>query len=222
MPAHHAVSPPLAPLDSAGTSLPESPAVAPSPPLVQAPLPAVVVPARPGATESSPPLLSSRTADGDASLTESTPVPSGKRLFLDLFAGASSPVSHAVAELGLARLEPVDVLVGPAHNLLDDLTFQNLQRLCSSGLIGVAAAAPPCAAFSRARLRPGGPPPVRTISHPTGIPQPSVSQAEELRTSALLHSRTRHLLHLVACRGGMIWLENPSSSLLWLDPEVIA
>ena len=69
--------------------------------------------------------------------------PTDKRLFLDLFAGASSPVSLAIAELGLARLEPVDVLVGPAHNLLDDLTFQNLQRLCSSGLIGVAAAALP-------------------------------------------------------------------------------
>ncbi|OLP89543.1 hypothetical protein AK812_SmicGene28994 [Symbiodinium microadriaticum] len=55
-----------------------------------------------------------------------------------------------------------------------------------------------------------------------GVPQPSVSQAKELKTSALLHSRTRHLLHLVAGRGGMIWMENPSSSLLWLDPEVIA
>ena len=116
----------------------------------------------------------------------------------------------------------MDILVGPAHDLLDDLTFQNLQRLCSSGLVGVAAAAPPCAAFSRARLRQGGPPPVRTVSHPTGIPEPSASQAKELEVSALLHSRTRHLLHLVACRGGLIWLENPSSSLLWLDPEVIA
>ena len=63
---------------------------------------------------------------------------------------------------------------------------------------------------------------MRTVLHPTGIPQPSVSQAKELETSALLHSRTRHLLHLVAGRGGMIWIENPSSSLLWRDPEVIA
>ena len=63
-------------------------------------------------------------------------------------------------------------MVGPAHDLLDDSTFQNLQRLCSSGLVGVAAAAPPCAAFSRARLRQGGPPPVRTLLHPTGIPHP--------------------------------------------------
>ena len=222
MPAQHAVSLPLAPLDSAGTSLPDSPAVAPPPPPVQAPLSADDVSARPRATETSSPPPAPHTTGGDESLSESALAPPAKRLFLDLFAGASSPVSHAIAELGLARLEPVDVLVGPAHNLLDDLTFQNLQRLCSSGLIGVAAAAPPCAAFSRARLRQGGPPPVRTVSHPTGIPQPSASQAKELETSALLHSRTRHLLHLVACRGGMIWLENPSSSLLWLDPEVIA
>ena len=63
---------------------------------------------------------------------------------------------------------------------------------------------------------------MRTLLHPTGIPHPSASQAKELETSALLHSRARHLLHLVAGRGGMIWLENPSSSLLWLDPEVLA
>ena len=55
-----------------------------------------------------------------------------------------------------------------------------------------------------------------------GIPDPTPSQAKELQTSSLLHSRTRFLLHLVACRGGLIWLENPSSSLLWLDPDVTA
>ena len=131
-------------------------------------------------------------------------------------------MSECIARLGGARLEPVDLLVGPAHDLLNDSTFSNLQRLCSSGLVGVAAAAPPCSAFSRARLRPGGPPPVRTLNHPKGIPDPTLSQAKELQTSSLLHSRTRFLLHLVACRGGLIWLENPSSSLLWLDPDVTA
>ena len=124
--------------------------------------------------------------------------------------------------MGGARLEPIDVLVGPAHDLLNDSTFWNLQRLCSSGLVGAAAAAPPCSAFSRARLRPGGPPPVRTLKHPMGIPNPTASQATELEVSSLLHARTRFLLHLVSCRGGLVWIENPSSSLLWLDPEVVA
>ncbi|CAE7452587.1 unnamed protein product, partial [Symbiodinium necroappetens] len=66
--------------------------------------------------------------------SESMNATPAKRFFLDLFAGASSPVSQAVADLGLARLEPVDVLVGPAHDLLDDSTFQlgnwRRQRFC--------------------------------------------------------------------------------------------
>ena len=68
--------------------------------------------------------------------------------------------------------------------------------------------------FSRARLRPGGPRPVRTLEYPTGIPTPS--QQAELELSSTLHSRTRTFLACVASRGGFILLENPSSSLLWI------
>ena len=86
--------------------------------------------------------------------------------------------------------------------------------LACSGIVGAAAAAPPCAPFSRARLRPGGPKPVRTPEFPTGIPDPSPAQQSELATSALLHERARHFLSLVAARGGLIILENrpPASS----------
>ena len=40
--------------------------------------------------------------------------------------------------------------------------------------------------------------------------------------SSTLHSRARHFLALVAAQGGLIILENPASSLLWLDPSVRA
>ena len=68
----------------------------------------------------------------------------------------------------------------------------------------------PCAPYSRARLRPGGPRPVRT------------PEQCELSESSLLRSRARHFLALVAAHGGLIILENPASSLLWLDPSVRA
>ncbi|CAE7210243.1 unnamed protein product [Symbiodinium sp. CCMP2592] len=42
------------------------------------------------------------------------------------------------------------------------------------------------------------------------------------RVSSVLHHRTRHLLCLVDSRGGFIWVENPTSSLLWLDPDVVS
>ena len=210
--------PPLA--RQAVLSGPKTPAV-PGPgsaPITASPCPVQILsPGNPPLCDAKPSASASAPA-----LPGPTPAVPPLRLFLDLFAGAASPVSSCIASLGGARLEPVDILVGPAHDLLNDSTFMNLQRLCSSGLVGVAAAAPPCSAFSRARLLPGGPPPVRTLRHPKGILNPTASQAKELETSSLLHSRTRFLLHLVACRGGLVWLENPSSSLLWMDPEVTA
>ena len=97
---------------------------------------------------------------------------------------------------GLFPLEPVDRLAGSASDRLGDATFLNLCRLCSSGLVGAAGAAPPCAAFSRARLRPGGPPPVRAL--PTGIPAPTASQRRELEVSATQSSS-------LALPGGVPW-----------------
>ncbi|CAE7247983.1 unnamed protein product, partial [Symbiodinium pilosum] len=154
-----------------------------------------------------------------SALSDSVPLP-GCKLFVDLFAGASAPLSAAIAALGLARLEPLDKLHGCGFDLLDDVQFPRLCALACSGIVGAAAAAPPCAPFSRARLRPGGPKPVRTPDFPTGIPDPSPAQQSELSTSALLHERARHFLSLVAAHGGLIILENPSSSILWLDPAV--
>ena len=151
--------------------------------------------------------------------SDSVPQP-GCKLFVDLFAGASAPLSAAIAALGLARLEPLDKLHGCGFDLLDDVQLSRLCALACSGIVGAAAAAPPCAPFSRARLRPGGPKPVRTPDFPTGIPDPSPAQQSELSTSALLHERARHFLSLVAAHGGLIILENPSSSILWLDPAV--
>ena len=85
------------------------------------------------------------------------------------------------------------------------------RNVCAeSGTVGAAAAAPPCASFSRARLRPGGPPPVRTVQYPTGIPSPTPAQSAELSVSSSLRSRARHFLSLVAARGGLILLKNPT------------
>ncbi|CAE7664552.1 unnamed protein product [Symbiodinium sp. CCMP2592] len=148
----------------------------------------------------------------------SHPAPCKHRLFLDLFSGSSAPLSRAVAALGLDRISPIDCLHGEHVDLLDPDTQTSLRRLCSSGLIAVAAAAPPCSSFSRSRLRPGGPPAVRTPAHPSGIPRPSPRQQAELDSSDRLHTFTRELLTLVMLAGGIAILENPASSLLWLVP----
>ena len=203
---------------------PVSPSPAPraTQPLSLAPPPRLLLPAS-GQPSSAVPFRASGPLQAclAAPTPSAVPLPSCK-LFVDLFAGASAPLSAALAALGLARLEPLDKLHGCAFDLLDDAQYSNLCGLACSGIVGAASAAPPCAPFSRVRLRPGGPLPVRTPQFPTGIPFPTPSQAEELRISSLLHERARHFLSLVAAHGGLIILENPSSSLLWLDPSVRA
>ncbi|CAE7611472.1 LRRC45 [Symbiodinium sp. CCMP2592] len=140
-------------------------------------------------------------------------------LFLDLFSGCSAPLSKAVSNLGLDRIAPIDVLHGEEVDLLLPQHQSSMRKLCSSGLVRVAVAAPPCSSFSRARLKPGGPPAVRTPAHPHGIPAPSQRQQAELQRSDKLHELCRELLTLVLLSGGLVLLENPSSSLLWLtDP----
>ena len=67
---------------------------------------------------------------------------------------------------------------------------------------------------------PGGPQPVRTVQRRTGFPNPSARQQDEIASSSALHTRTRTFLALVATPGGLILMENPSSSLLWLEPAV--
>ena len=180
-----------------------------------------------GPVQSGPvtPIAPSSTTHGvfQAALTPPSsrlsPLPSN-RLLVDLFAGASAPVSEAAAALSMDRILLLDLLHGVGFDLADSDAFSSLCELAASGLVGAAIAAPPCSAFSRARLRPGGPRAVRTLQYPCGIPYPSVAQQRELDSSRLLHFRTRHVLALVASRGGIICLENPSSSILWLDPTV--
>ena len=65
------------------------------------------------------------------------------RLFLDLFAGAHSPLT------GIDRdaFAPFDFALRETHDILDDRVMHLLQRLAFSGLIGVAWSAPPCKNF---------------------------------------------------------------------------
>ena len=138
------------------------------------------------------------------------------------FRATLHPSPLPLPKLRCNHFSPVDVLATPSTDILCDATFARPRELCASGLVGVAFAAPPCSFFSRARLRPGGLPPVRSVACPCGLPNLSPSGQAELARSGLLHSRTRELLSLVAASGGVIVMENPTSSLLWLGPQVVS
>ena len=162
----------------------------------------------------------SAPAPSDAKASPSAPpvrpatIPSC-RIFLDVFAGASAPVTSAFKSFGLLCLQPIDLLHGSGVDVLCPEHRQRLRKLCASGVVGLALAAPPCGAFSLARLRPGGPRPVRTPEFPDGLSGLRSDQVRELQISKELHDLARELLALVSMRGGIILFENPTSSLTW-------
>ena len=137
--------------------------------------------------------------------------------FLDIFSGASSPVSVAVRALHADSIEPVDLIFGQHCDLLDDMVFQNVLDLAASGLIGAALAAPYCSKHSMATLRPNGPKPVRTPDALDGLPTNTALQDLQVQESATVHDRARHILTLVAAKGGIVVIENPLTSMTWLD-----
>ena len=91
---------------------------------------------------------------------------------------------------------------------------QSTNSVCGQ-VVGLPLAAPPCGAFSLARLKPGGPRPVRTPQFPDGLPGLLPDQLRELTVSRELHEFARELLSLVSMRGGVVLVENPASSLTW-------
>ena len=72
----------------------------------------------------------------------------GGKIFLDLCAGASRPLSSA-ALLASFMVLSVDTLCGDALDLLCDSTFELLLRICFSGVVWFACASPPCGSSLR-------------------------------------------------------------------------
>ena len=137
------------------------------------------------------------------------------RFFLDIFSGASAPVSTACSKFSVDIFEPLDLIHG--HDILDDEKFYQTLCLAESGLVGAALAAPYCSKHSRATLLQPGPKPVRTPDFLEGLPSNSVTQQLAVQESATVHDRARLLLSAVHRSNGLVLLENPATSMTWLD-----
>ena len=141
------------------------------------------------------------------------------RFFLDIFSGASMPVSMACKKLSIDVFEPVDLIHG--QDILDDDKFFHILKLAESGLIGAAVAAPYCCKHSRATLRRPGPRPVRTPEFMDGLPTNTTLQQLAVQESSIVHDRARLLLSAVARNNGIVVLENPATSMTWLDSHMV-
>ena len=158
-----------------------------------------------------------------SSLLNSTPHdwkwPEFPRIFLDICSGAGYPLSKAMLESGCACFA-VDILLSPTMDILDNSFFEPLLRVCASGIVAYGAGAPNCGEYSRLKLRPGGPPALRTPQSLQGLPNLSPAQLSKVQSSFELMVRLVICLELVYSAGGHVHLEQPTNSMAWLEKDV--
>ena len=142
------------------------------------------------------------------------------RLFLDLFAGVNAPLTKAMHAQGSDYFQPFDLERDPKCNMLDDSVFAILLRMAWSGLVG-AVWSPPCKEYSRLKLRPGGPKALRTPEHMEGIPGLTEYEQRRVDQSKAIHDRGRQVLQAAFSTAAQGGLEQPPSSMAWLEPENI-
>ena len=137
--------------------------------------------------------------------------------FLDICAGAGSPLSLAFLEQGVPCLS-IDILIDTNMDLLQDDFFEHLLRICTSRQVALAHAAPPCKEYSRLKLLPRGPKALRTPAFLNGLPDLSASQALRVQESHLVFVRCVQLLHVSFSCGAQVSLEQPPNSMAWMEP----
>ena len=143
---------------------------------------------------------------------------SSSKIFLDICAGASRPLSTAILQQGFSVLS-FDILLNSSMNLLDNDSFESLLRLASSGQVGYGAASPSCNDYSRIKLKAdNGPRAIRTPEHLNGVP--NLTHAEKLRIQSSHQMLYRCLLclSLIFQAGGHCHLEQPANAMSWLEP----
>ncbi|CAE7223789.1 unnamed protein product [Symbiodinium sp. CCMP2592] len=140
-------------------------------------------------------------------------------LFLDICCGAAHPLTAAMSSCGITCL-PVDLLGEEQLDLLNDDTYDHLLRLCFSGIVRLAHGSPPCKEYSRLKLRPGGPPAIRSPEHLNGLPGNTASQQARVESSQKLLYRCVCLLRAAFCSGAHVSLEQPTNAMSWLEPFV--
>ena len=143
----------------------------------------------------------------------------GMRCFLDICCGVNSPLSKAV-QLLHGDVMRFDILVHSSDDLLDNTAYENLLRVCSSGIVAYAGASPSCCEYSRLKLLPHGPPALRTPDFLDGVPGLTSSDLLKVQESHTMLARCITCLQIVVSAGGHSHLEQPKTAMSWDEPIV--
>ena len=138
---------------------------------------------------------------------------------MDICCGVNRPLSNAILSLG-GDCFSFDVLVHVSYDIFDDVVFERLLRICASGIVGYNANSPACKEYSRLKLKPNGPPALRTPEFLEGKPGISANDLLSVQESRLMLTRCVLCASLTFDAGGHSHLEQPPSAMSWQEPEV--
>ena len=100
-----------------------------------------------------------------------------------------------------------------------DLTSQGgqdlLWQLLRTSRAAYVHCAPPCGTASRARERPGGPPPLRSAQYPEGLPGLTGLNADRVASANAIYSFVSEFCTECHNRGVLWSIENPARSHMW-------
>ena len=138
--------------------------------------------------------------------------------FVEIFSGTVR-LTQCVRELGVPCLPPIDIM--PSLSVLEpkdvvDLDFWDFfMELVWFGAVAFIHFGTPCNTFSSARKDDGGPPPLRSVEFPDGLPSVPLAYQPSLFLGNLFLDRTIEAALAVVVLGGDFSIENPLGSLLW-------
>ena len=138
------------------------------------------------------------------------------RIFLDICSGSTRPLSAAVQKMG-GDVCSIDILLCSTYDLLNDEFYLDLLKVAASGRIGYAACSPSCNEYSVLKLKPGGPPALRSHEFLDGFPDLDADQLSKVQNSHTMLFRCTEILQVVYSAGGHGHLEQPPSAMSWLE-----
>ena len=148
-----------------------------------------------------------------ASTTASLPKIFPERIFLDVCSGCAKPLSEAVA-LAAYATPSIDILLDSSLDLLQGPFLEALlfSFTCGSGTVGVCAASPSSAHYTRSKLSDAPLHAISTPAHLDGVTGLGPSDWSKLQESKKILARCCQCVSLIYAAGGH---EQPAGAMSW-------
>ena len=145
------------------------------------------------------------------------------RWFVEVFSGTAR-LTQTVQAGQVPCLPPIDITLCAAipfaFDVVDLDQWQFFMQLIFFGCIFFAHFGTPCNSYSGARKDDGGPPPLRSLEFPDGLPALSDQNACIVFMGNLFNERTCEACIAIVTVGGDFSIENPLGSLIWETPSM--